>query len=405
MKARLRSLVLVFVCGGIVPAIAEAQMPAVNAPDERSRVQLGPLGLRPGIALTNFGVDTNVFNETETPKSDFTFTVTPRLDASFRMRRTRLNVATRSNLVYFQQYSSERSADGAIDGRFEVRGTRATPWVSSSYDSARQRFGYEVDLRLRRIVRDVGAGVDLRVGGRTQAVISAHRTEFEHDPDSIFSGSSVRDVLNRRSDALGVDVRYKLTPLTTFVVGAQTIRDRFPFTSLRDTDSLRVDAGFDTTPLALISGRGRVGYRTLNGAGAMPDYSGVVASVSAGSTIKGRTRVDVFSDRDVNYSVEAAYPYFLLSGVSAAVTPRLSQHWDAQARTGVQRLAYRVAEGFSNALPHRVDTYALVGAGLGYHMTSDMRIGFNIDRERRQSPVQRRDYLGYRTGISVTYGR
>jgi hypothetical protein len=47
----------------------------------------------------------------------------------------------------------------------------------------------------------------------------------------------------------------------------------------------------------------------------------------------------------------------------------------------------------------------MVGVGVGYRMGREMRIGFNVDRERRESPVQRRDYLGYRTGISVTYGR
>ena len=56
-------------------------------------------------------------------------------------------------------------------------------------------------------------------------------------------------------------------------------------------------------------------------------------------------------------------------------------------------------------VPVDFDRLRMMGVGVGYRMGRDMRIGFNVDRERRESPVQRRDYLGYRTGISVTYGR
>jgi len=115
--------------------------------------------------------------------------------------------------------------------------------------------------------------------------------------------------------------------------------------------------------------------------------------------------VDVATERDVNYSIEFAYPYFLLTGATAVVTPRLTQRWDTQGRIGVQRLAYRGVEGISDLLRNRIDRLRMMGVGVGYRMGRDTRIGFNVDRERRESPVQRRDYLGYRTGISVTYGR
>ena len=385
---------------------SHAQIAAPNPDTERARMQIGPLGLTPSIALTNFGVDTNVFNEFEDAKQDVTFTVAPQLDAFFRMRRLRVNVAARSNMVYFQQYASERSLDGAVAARIELRGPRLTPWVAPSIESGRQRFGYEIDLRFRRVTTDVAAGIDARVSARTQLVLSARHARYDHAGDSVFLGSSLKEALNRDSDTLAIDLKYHVTPLTTFVASAQTVRDRFEFRHDRDTDSVRVDAGFDLTPYALISGRGRIGYRTLNGRDVtIRDFSGLVASVAAGSTIKGRTRIDVFGDRDVSYSYEFAYPYFVLSGAMVTVTPRLTQRWDTQARGGLHRLAYREIPGVADLLHDRVDRYGIVGAGIGYHLGRDTRIGVNIDRERRSSPVQRRAYMGYRTGISVTYGR
>ena len=398
-------LVVAVTCVCIPSSQVRAQSAPTDAGASRGRVQFGPLGLTPSVALANFGVDTNVFNDVDNPKSDFTFTVSPQVDASLRVRRARLRMQGRTDLVYFRQYSSERSADTTVDSRFEYLGTRITPWVGTSVSSGRQRFGYEIDLRLRRVIRDTGAGVEARFTRRTHVVVSAHRTQYEHDADAELLGTSVQAVLNRRSESVGLDLRYGLTALTTFVASAQTVRDRFELTPSRNTNSVRLETGFDLTPFALISGRGRVGYRALNGHSTTPDYSGLVATVAAGSTIKRRTRVDVAAERDVNYSIEAAYPYFLLTGATVVATPRLTRRWDTQARFGVQRLAYRGEEGMSDLLRNRIDRLRVIGVGVGYRLGRDMRIGFNVNRERRASPVQRRDYLGYRTGISVTYGR
>jgi hypothetical protein len=393
-------------CACVVAVPANGQTPAPAADGDRARVQLGPLGLTPSVALTNFGIDTNVFNDFEDPKRDFTFTVSPQVDALVRAGRSRLHVMARSDLVYFQQYSGERSADSAIDSRLEFRGSRVTPWISAALTSGRQRFGYEIDLRTRRTITDTAAGIDARLAGRTRVVLSAQRTGYAYDATEVFLGASLREALNHRNDSVGLELRYDLTPLTTFVVSTQTSRARFDFSPSRDTNSLRVDSGFDLSPFALVSGRGRVGYRTFDGVGGgLPAYSGLVASVAAGTTVKGRTRVDVATARDVTYSWELAYPYYVQTGATLTVTPRLTQRWDVQGKIGTQRLAYRPARGVPDLLPHRVDSYNVRGAGVGFRMGREMRLGFNVDRERRTSPVRRRDYLGYRTGISVTYGR
>jgi hypothetical protein len=49
----------------------------------------------------------------------------------------------------------------------------------------------------------------------------------------------------------------------------------------------------------------------------------------------------------------------------------------------------------------RVRTY---GGGLGYRVGDTLRIGFNIDEQRRSSPLPRRNYSGVRAGLSLTYG-
>jgi hypothetical protein len=379
---------------------------AIDDPVERSRMHLGPLGLTPSIALTNLGVDTNVFNQFENPKSDFTFTVSPQLETRLRGGRWRLRADGRLDAVYYQQYATERSLDGVFDSRVERRSGRVTPWFSAAAASGRQRFGYDIDLRFRRNVAEMATGVDVRVAGRTRVGVSARRTRYRHDPDAEFFGSSLREALDRRTDALGLQFQYALTPLTTWVVSAERSSDRFEFTPSRDSDSTRVDTGFDLSPSALIAGRGRVGYRRIVGTGGVfPGYSGAVASVAANSTLWGRTHLDVAVDRDISYSWELLYPYYVRTGTTVTITPQLTARWDVRGRFGMQRLAYRAVAGVPGLMTDRIDRVGLFGAGVGYRLGRDMRVGVGVDRERRETPVLQHAYEGYRTGVSVTYGR
>src|SRR5947207_4780767 len=94
--------------------LAGAQPPEPGAPDPaKVRVRLGPLSLNPTFALTNAGIDTNIFNEPDqlAPKRDFTMTVTPATDLWLRFGRTWLTGSIKEDLVYYNKYASERSAN------------------------------------------------------------------------------------------------------------------------------------------------------------------------------------------------------------------------------------------------------------------------------------------------------
>ena len=405
-----RKPVLVFLCACALASPARAQSTSED-PVETARVQVGPLGLTPTFALTNLGVDSNVFNTFEDPKKDFTFTISPGADLFFRAGPSRLAVVSRADLVYFKQYSSERSLDGDFDGRWEIRWNRLTPWVAAGYTSGRQRFGYEIDARSRREVKDYAAGVELRVASKTRIAANAQRTSYWYDPDAVFSGRRLQQALNRETGIYGVQYRQALTVLTTFVVRGETMRDTFEFSPERDAKGIRLVAGFDFDDRALLGGRARVGYRRYtNDSGAVQDFSGLVASYGVAMTLAGRTRLEVSGERDITHSYQFEYPYYVLTGVMFTGTPRLTDRWDLQGRVGIQRLAYETyvaasADPGAAVLPGRTDTYRTFGGGIGFHAGRDLRIGFNVDRQRRTSPLQARDYEGYRIGSSITYGR
>ena len=373
-------------------------------PSDTARLRFGPLGVTPSVAVTNFGVDGNVFNEVDDPKKDFTFVLSPQMQSWFRAGRSRTAASLRTDLVYFQQYASERSVDADLDARIDIPGNRLTPWLSGGYANGRQRVGYEIDLRSRRVAKDVGVGIAARVASKTRVLLSGQRTRYAYDADAILLGTSLQEVLNHTSQSIDLQLHHTLTALTTVVIQGQGLRDRFEFAQQRDADSIRVQGGVDLDPLALIAGRVRVGYRRFKGVGGgLPEFTGLVATVGANFTVAGRTKVDVTGDRDVSYSFEREYPYYVLTGAIVTATPRLTEKWDVQLRTGRQRLAYRALEFV--AAQGRIDRYTVLGTGVGYHVGREMRVGFNVDRERRSSAIDLRQYHGYRLGTSVTYGR
>ncbi len=403
---RIGALVVMSMC--LVPARARAQVAPPPPEDDQSRprIRVRGLSVNPTVALSNIGVDSNVFNTVVDPKPDFTGTLSPALDAWVRAGRARLAVRGRNDLVYFQKYSSERSVDGGFGARLEVPLNRLTPWAEGGSYSGRQRAGYEIDLRTRRNVNDVGFGLDYRVGDKTSVGFGLHRNETSWNGDAVFFGNSLKQYLDRRGDSATLSYRQDLTVLTTFVVETSAARDRFDFSPERDTDSMRGTVGFDLKTRALIDGSARVGFRRFDVVGGGSEsFKGAVVRADLGYVVRGVARLSVQTERDTNYSYERDYPYYVQTGVIGTVTQRVANSWDAQARVGRQNLAYRTLVGSTTATVGRTDKVDQFGVGIGYHLNPTVRVGFNVDKYRRSSPVQRRDYAAYRVGASVTYAQ
>ena len=67
------------------------------------------------------------------------------------------------------------------------------------------------------------------------------------------------------------------------------------------------------------------------------------------------------------------------------------------------RMAYRNVINVTTE-EGRKDSLATWGLGLGRHLPSGVRVGFDADYERRVSVIDGRGFHGFRFGGSVTYG-
>jgi hypothetical protein len=376
-------------------------------PDD-ARVQLGPLALSPAIRLTNFGVDNNVFHESENPTSDTTATVSPVLEAWLGLPLVRMTGRSEVDLVYYNELSHLRSLDTDNSARVELLLRRLTPHVAGRTASTRHRRNLEIDAPVRRLEEAAVVGAELRLTEKVSIDAMATRSRVAYDGDTVYLDSDLALALNRTATGEGVTVRYTLTPFTTVGLHAERQRDRFDFTPARDSDSFRIMPVVEFKPLALVSGRAQVGLRRRTFLdGQTSEFRGIAALVDLRYTLLGRTRFDISAQRDLAYSYRLAQQEYLLTGVNLAVTQRLAVAWDVRANVGRSRLTYRVEDSAGIAViatDSPAETVLSYGVDVGYSVGT-ARLGMQVSRQERQSALSpRREYERLRLASSVTYG-
>ena len=397
----MKSITLAFAI--LVCACAAVEAQTSTDPVSTARIHLGPLGLSPTFGVANVGIDDNIFNEVDSanPKSDFTATLTSRIPVWMRFGRGRLIARSAVDYVYFNQYSSERALNGTGDARIEFPGARITPFVTGSIVSARERPGYEIDLRARRRETGGTAGVDVKLGGRSSATISAWERRVNFDGNAVFFGTSLREALDRSDRGARVILSRHLTPVTSLSVLTEAQRDRFAFAASKNSNSIRVMPGIEFGQFTLITGSVRVGYRDFRSESLASRFRGAVAAGDLGYTLLGRTRFAVHTERDLQYSYDITQPYYVQTGNGLVVTYRVAGRWDLQATVSRYAMNYTRARGSVEAV--RRDRLRTRGGGLGYTLGRNMRVSLDIAKYERQSN-RAADYNSLRWGTSVAYG-
>jgi putative beta-barrel porin BBP2 len=400
-------LVLVFLAA-LRPQIAAAQQAPTGEPDPaRVRLTIGPLLVNPTISLTNLGVDNNVFNEADqqNPKQDFTVTVTPAADFWLRFGPTWLSAQIKEDLVWYQEFESERSANTTYAGNWRVPFNRLVLRFGGSYLNTHDRPGYEIDARVRRTELGYNGGVELRALAKTSLLVYASRLKVDYDDNATYQGANLQNQLNRLSTTFGGGVKYQATPLTTLSFTASRLEDRFEFSPLRDSNSNTVALLFNFDPVALIKGSASIGYRDFKPVvPGLEAFDGFTTSVDLSYTLLSMTRFGVKGTRDVQYSFDVNQPYYLLSGVDLSIAQQVFGPFDIVGRVGRQKLAYRDRAGAAVAVSDRIDYVDSYGGSIGYHIGPELRAAFNVDHYNRVTEVTLNSYDNLRFGFSLTYG-
>ena len=391
---------------GAAPVAAQGifQPPVLPDPEQAGRFRLGFIRYTPSINISNVGVDTNVFNELEDPKDDFTASFGPKAEFWSRLGpRARVYGSTGVDYQYFHEYDSQRSFGTANVARLDVDLGRLTPFVEGNYTNTRVRPGFEIDERARRETYAGRAGMSVRILSKTKLVGWASTGAYRFDASEAFETENLSYALDRDSTAYGTGVEVLLTPLTTLLIEGERGEDRFLSSPGRDADSTKVMGGFKFKPFALIDGSVMVGARSFETLSpVVPNFDGVIAAVDLGYTLRS-TRFSGQYNRDITYSYENIEPYYLQTDWELTVVQKITTNVDVVGRGGRYRLDYERI-GLAENL-RRSDSGVRYGGGLGYMLGEFVRIGFDVNYIDRESEADiTRNYEGVRAGVSVTYG-
>jgi hypothetical protein len=406
LRAPLCIGVITILCVHATVSYAQQSQPTSD-PLEGMPIRVGPLGLSPTLTITNFGIDDNVFNDSDNPQSDFTMVVTPRVQARLRQGRTLWSGSLATGLVYFKKFNDERSIDYGADGRFDADLDWFRPYALAMINDTRERLNVELDVRAPRTQTTVAVGGRAVVSARTGIVFDARHSGVQFAEGVQFEGVPLSQTLNSGVSTLMGGVEFYVTPLTTFSVNASREQQRFDETPDRDSNTFRIMPTIRMEAPAIIEGSLAVGFRNFKPLSSdLPEYNGIVVQGSLSHTFVERTRVDLILSRDVQYSFELNEPYYLTTGFRVVVNQQLREDLDVRVTGGRDRLEYRAEEAVPDALPdeQRTDRADLVDFGVGYRLRPTFRLGFDVEFARRSSDRTGRDYRRTRFFGSLTYG-
>jgi Putative beta-barrel porin 2 len=377
----------------------------VKDPSEDARFHLGVIRFTPFLALTDIGVDTNVYNEFEHPKQDTTATVGPGVNYWIKLGRGRLEAKSELTYTWFKTYADQRSLNTNNQAKLSLPLNRLIPFVDGSYHRGRFRPNFEIDARAFQTDAAFGGGLDIRATAKSTIRLEGHGQRVTYRDDQVYLDTSLQETLNRRSQLAGVSLRQSLTPLTTFVVKTEYEQDRFALAEIKDANAVRVMPGFEFDPFALIGGRVFIGYRRFNTLDPLvPDFQGLVGDVEANYRTHA-TRLDVTFKRDVTYSYQETVPYYLLTDVALTVTQKVTTRWDIRGKVGRQWLDFRTVELETATTGAVLERGYRVGLGPGYRLGESVRLGVDVDYFKRTSDTfVNREYDGLRVTGSISYG-
>jgi hypothetical protein len=397
----------------VATGVAAGQMP--RDPREHARSHVGPFYVTPTLTLEELGVDTNVFNQPD-PTADVTSTLVPHADVWVPFgRRALLTASSTVPLIYYQTFESERSVNPEVRLRGDVRTGRVSWFASAVYANSRRRPNLEIDARARHTDRSVDVGVETRLAGRLSLDLGASEAHLAFDEGAVFNDTSLRDTLNRRVRSGWSSIRYDVTPLTRVQVRGQFNEERFPYSPVRDAESLSIMPGVEFQPRALISGSASVGVRRFQPtSGRLPDFTGVVVNTNLSYAFRGATRLRLTALRDLAYSYSEAEPYYAITSYGLGVSRHVGGRVDVTAGGEWQTHRYRrvttpapldplpSATDPASPVDPSVNTIQTWSAGLGYRLWRTQRLGFGATYRKRDSSLEpERTYSGLRLMVTV----
>jgi len=382
----------------------------LDPPDTTRYLRWGPLRVRPGLTIPNFGYDSNVFyrpDESTQPRvGDYFIAVAPRVDGlvlfghsaflTFDERIEYYAYASETELNYFNQFGSARLT--VPFRRFGIYG-------DIGYYRTRDRPLEAQDARPIRKELPVGAGLIVKFGWRTDAEFGLTRNRLTaSDEDDVTIGPRN----DRVEKGLRLSARYLAFGRTRVLLDTSRRTIRFEddlAAELRDGSERRALVGLDFGLGGRIYGTVRAGWSSfdlkLPGA---TEFLGMVANVALGYSFGGSgSRLTLTGSRDVNYSIYESTNLYTTTGGSLTLIKYFNRFLGGELGAGRSRLA------FLGDPQDRVDGYTTGTIGVRFRISENdlgrrVEYAFRYVRSIVNSTQDNLDQNRGTIGFGVSFG-
>ena len=401
--------------GLIVGLAAAASAQGWTEPDpsadpwNTASLKVGPVFLAPKFELQNLGVDNNVFRDETNPKQDLTGTIDVATIFGAHVKNYSLTFTQDNKYIWFRRYTSERSIDSSLKAILEVRFNSFRPWITWSKQKTHDRFGYEVDTRAGRQTPSYEAGTDVALGDRTGFTVSFSNQQTLFDEQQFYDGVDLRDALDNRQTFAHANGRWQYSEMTDLTAGVEWTRTQFLRDPIKSGTTLSYFAGFKTHGDAPILGTLQIGYKAQrHDDPSVPDFRGLVFNTSLTTIVSDRVKLDIVGDRDLNYTYEPDFPFYVQQGAGVNLTARASTRLDLLGSGRGEWLHY--SDSFeSGGLPlasSRTDLATVFGIGFLYNAggtTAGSHFGLTLERAGRVSPLSGKSFRNNRVLTNIKF--
>lgn len=366
------------------PSIAHGQ---VTAPHEAAQLEYGPFSLYPSLVIADAGRDSNVFNDGQSPKDDYTFTVQSRALVVTRLGLNELMFVAGSDYVWFDKYKDQRSGNGSYALRFNFSASRFKPFVGATYERTRVRPNTEIDARGRRLERQLQAGSNFDLTERTAISVSASQQDSTYDRGEVFRGVDLSNALNKRGRSYSGGIRYALTPLTTLAMMGRYDEDIFPASHLRDSRIYTFSPTLEFNADAAIRGSLSAGLEVFKPKDTqLAEYKGATYLAALNwALFSNFTSFELRGNREVSYSYKADEPYYLTTTGHLGVLQKFIGPFELTGSIERAYLSYRWHLGVPATGHGEADITDTASGGIAINLKRGFKVLLTAEKSRRHA--------------------
>ena len=294
-----------------------AQQGALEPPPLERYLRWGPLRVRPGLELRNFGYDDNIFADNTDEVGDYTATLAPKVDGLVLFsHRAFMTFEQKLRYTTYADNSDQNFTDylGQARATFPLQGMGF--FVDGLYSRSKERPVDQQDIRADRDEDGLGYGVILQPGWRTELELGRSHKKWRYtDPDAAPGAPlTIGDRLDRTEVSHALEVRYRILGRTrlTLAVHVDTIDFESLVSSGRDSREWALLPGVVFGEGGSLTGSVRVGWTEIDAdSPAAADFDDLVGRVQLALRPSSRWNLRLNGVREPGFTVSGDGIFYL----------------------------------------------------------------------------------------------